>query len=108
MELMELRKEDLSAHGITRQLGLFLQTMQFEQSFADKARFPIGQTSMHILHLLHLSLFIFNADFSSSLTHDTCLSISRQSRGQIFIHLKHSIANKILHLHIKGYAEPQI
>ncbi len=88
---MELNKEALSVHGMTAQPGLFLQTIQFEQSFADKASSPIGQTSTHILHPVHFCLSIFNAGFSVSLTHDAPLSISRQSKGQILMHLKHSI-----------------
>jgi len=91
IELMEFRKEARSADGTTEQDGLFLQTIQFEQSFAYKASSPIGQTSTHILHPVHFALFIFNADFSVSLTHNNPLSISRQSKGQTLMHLKHSI-----------------
>jgi hypothetical protein len=52
MELMKLKNEALSTQGMTAHSGLFLQTMQLKQSFVDKASSPIGQTSMHILHLV--------------------------------------------------------
>ncbi len=86
---MEFRKEALSVDGVSMQPGLFLQTIQFEQSYTDRARSPIGQTSMHILHSVHFSLSIFNADLPSNLTHDIPLSISRQFEGHILIHLTH-------------------
>lgn len=90
-ELIELKTEPRSAQDGFIQFGVPLQTIQHEQSLTTKGILPIGQTSTQRSHSLHFSLFIFNADFSSNLTHDTCLSISRQLEGQILMHLRHSI-----------------
>lgn len=93
-ELIEFKNETPSSHESCIQPGMPLQAMQQEQSLVSEVMSPNGQTLVHILHSVHFSLSIFNADLSSNRTHDTCLSISRHLRGQISIHLKHSIAHK--------------
>jgi hypothetical protein len=81
MEAIRLRKDTLSPSD-KMQLDLPLQIIQNEHPSADKAILPIGQISLHRVHLLHFSSSTLNGGLPSSLTHETTLSISKASVGQ--------------------------
>ena len=85
---MKLRKVTLSPLG-SKQRGSLLQIIQNEQPSADKATLPIGQISLHLLHLLHFSSSILKGGFLSSLGHDTLLSSIKASFGHALMHAKH-------------------